>query len=422
MVNAPTYRVPEGSELILDQRRWRVVGKDRDGYAVEGIEDGECLTLSFERVDQSIAAKDAQLITPKMAESKKKLLEYTGGFERIEQLPEQERRDVRARLGLVRAMEQLEEEGSKLTQRFLDRRNVRQRLRRVATELTDDKNLFLWARIGSPSLPHSLPKGRKLQEMHRTFLKFGRNPVVLMRRHHKKGWEKGRSRLCLVGERFIDYVLNLFADPKQVQLGPLYEDAKEAFDVPEDAILLGFKFPTIVTVRKRAAALSKVIMEIGRNGHRFSRNKYGAGSTNIRAMKFGDYCATDQMYLSIFTNSKGEVEFKKIEADKEGTPLEPGEIRRLWLFFMIDVATRMPLAWLLAETADGDHQKKLLRMAMRDKTREKVRYGCKHDPALPVKPKMVRSDNGTAARNADMYASQLGMGINITTGRAYHSV
>ncbi|MCK8463206.1 transposase family protein [Aliiroseovarius sp. S1339] len=422
MASKPIYKVPQGSELILDQRRWRVVGKDRDGYAVECNEDGECLTLSFERVDNAIAAKDAQLITPKMAESRKKLLEFTGGIERVEQLPQAERHDVRARLGIMVAMDKLEEEGVKLTQRYLSRRDVRQRLRHLAIELSGEKNLFRDAHIGSASLPHVLPKGRKLQEMRRTFQTFDRNPVVLMRRHHKKGWQKGRSRLCLLGEQFIDYVLNCFCDPRQVKLGKLYKGAKSKFNVPEDAVLSGFEFPSIVTVRKRAAALDKLIKEIGQNGHRYARNKYGAGSTNIRALKYGEYCATDQMYLSIFTNSKGEEEFKKIEADKEGTPLKAGEIRRLWLFYMIDVATRMPLAWLLADTADADHQNKLLRMAMRVKTREKVRYECEHDPAPPVKPKMVRSDNGTAARNADMYASQLGMGINIMTGRAYNSV
>lgn len=423
MSSKPVYKVPTGSELTLDRCRWKVVGKDPDGYAVEGIEDGECLTLPFDRVDEAIAVGDAQLITPKMAESKQKLLEFTGGFERVEQLPEPEQRDIRVRLALLRAMDVIEAEGVKLTQRYLSRKQVRQRLRQLAIEITEDKQLFHGVYIGSPSRPHVLPQGRKLQEMRNTFLAYDRNPVVLMRRHHRKGWEKGRSRLCMVGERFIDYVLNTLQCLTQVKLASIYEGARSEFKVPENARLLGFKFPSITTVRKRAAQINEVATEIGRNGSRYSQNKYGAGSTNIRALKYGEVCATDQAYLSIFVDARGMTRIEEIDPDLEGTPLDEanGEVRRLWLYFMIDVATRMPLAWLLAETADGDHQKKLVRMAMRDKTREKVRYGCKHDPAPPVKLSLVKSDNGTAARNAEIYGSQLGMGTTVQTGRAYHS-
>ncbi|MCF2906194.1 Mu transposase C-terminal domain-containing protein [Octadecabacter sp. CECT 8868] len=422
MPKTPLYKIPVESELILDRRRWRVVGKDLDGYAVEGINDGECLTLSFERVDSAIKVGDCELITPKMSEEKKELLAFTGGIERVEQLSVDEQRDVRARLGLVHAMDALEAAGAKLTQRYLCRRNVRQKLRPLACELAKDPHLFHGAHIGSASLPHSLPKGRTLHEMRQTFEKFGRNPIVLMRKHHLKGPQgEARCKLSERQERFISYILNLWHDKKQPQLQPLYDGAVEVFDVPELEVLRGFRFPSITTVRTRLKGIQKIVKEIGRNGSRYSQNKYGAGSTNVRALKFGDSCATDQVLLSIFTNKKGETQIKEIDPKKDGTPLEENEINRLWMFFMIDIATRLPLAWLLAETADGDHQKKLLRMAMRDKTREAVRYRCKHKPAPGVKLASVKSDNGTAARNGPVYAGQLGMETTVVTGRAYNS-
>lgn len=43
---APFYQVPTGSELVLDCVRWRVVGKDSDGFAVEWLDDGEFTKLS----------------------------------------------------------------------------------------------------------------------------------------------------------------------------------------------------------------------------------------------------------------------------------------------------------------------------------------------------------------------------------------
>jgi transposase InsO family protein len=416
------YKIPQGSELVLERRRWRVVGKDADGYAVEGLDDGDFTVLPFQRVTEALTVGDGEVITPVMAEKHRKLLAYTGGLEKVAQLPEAEQRDVRARLGLVHAMDALEPEGRKLTQRHLDRRDVRQRLREMAKVLTNDPKLFHDVHIGSAKRPHSLPTGRVLQEMRNTYISFGREPIVLARRHHLKGPpEDQRRQMCATQERFIDYVINLYLGKQQPKIGPLYDGAKEAFTLSEQDVLAGVKLPSVTTIRTRIRHLPPTMVEAGRNGKRHAQNKYGAGSTDVRALKYGETCPTDQYLMSIFTNANGQISIKKIDRAKANDPLEKGEIRRLWLFLMIDLATRLPLAWIVAETADGDHQKKLVRMAMRDKTREKIRYGCKRDPAPPVSLALVKSDNGTAARNADIYAGQLGLGTGVMTGRAYNS-
>ncbi|HBB84548.1 MAG TPA: hypothetical protein DC031_15070 [Sulfitobacter sp.] len=422
MSAAVKYRIPQGSELVLERRRWRGVSKEADGYAVEGLEDGECMVLPFQRINDALTVGDGKVITPVMAERRKALRAHTGGFEKVSQLTEDEQRDVRARLGLVLAMEALEAEGKKLTQRYLSRRDVRQRLRDMAKTLTNNPHLFHGAYIGSAKRPHSLPTGRVLQEMRNTFIRFWREPVVLMRRHHRKGPpEDKRERLCPMQERFVDYVMNLYFKKEQPKLAPLYEGATDEFKLSEHDILRGFKFPSITTIRTRLSQESPATKEVGRNGKRHAQNKFGAGTTDVRALKYGETCPTDQYLLSIFTDAKGNMRVKRIDRTKAQDPLEEGEIRRLWLFFMLDLATRMPLAWLLAESADGDHQEKLLRMALRDKFREKVRYGCNREPAPPVSLALVKSDNGTATRNANIYASQLGLGTAVMTGRAYNS-
>ena len=63
----------------------------------------------------------------------------------------------------------------------------------------------------------------------------------------------------------------------------------------------------------------------------------------------------------------------------------------------------------------------LLRMATRDKTKEKVRYDCKNDPAPPVRLAMVSADNGSATRNSRVYAAQLGMGMVVKANRTYRA-
>lgn len=422
MSAAIKYKIPQGSELVLERHRWRVVGKDTRGYAVESLEDGNCIVLPFERVTKALTVGDAEVITPVMSERRKKLLAYTGGLEKVSQLPEQEQRDVRARLAIICAMDEMAAEGRKLTQRHLDRRDVKQRLRERGKALSNNPHIFHDVHIGNAKHPHSLPSGRILQEMRETFIEYGREPIVLMRRHNLKGPQnEKRQRLSATQERFIDYVLNLFLHPTQPPLAELYEGSKGEFKLSEQDILEDFRYPSITTIRTRAAKLSPAEKDVGRNGTKYAINKYGAGSTDIRALQYGETCLTDQCLLSIFTDAKGHTKVKKISRKRANDPLEKGEIRRLWLFYMLDLATRLPLAWLLAESADGDHQKKLLRMALRDKTSEKIRYGCDREPAPPVSLSLVKSDNGTAARNSDIYASQLGMGTTVMTGRAYHS-
>lgn len=422
MAKRPLYRLPAGSELVLDGRRWRVVGRDSAGYAVEGIDDGECYTLSIERVDSAIDAGDARAITPKMAEQRKKLLTFTGGIEYLDQLPEDERRDVRARLGLVLAMDDLEASGAKLTQRYLDRRDVRERLRCTACELSKDDKLFHGVYIGSQRRPHSLPKGRTLHEMRATYHEYDRNPVVLMRRNHMKGPQgEARRKTTDPQERFIDYVLNRYYETVQPKLAKVYRAAKAIWATSQDHFLKGFQAPSLTTVRNRLKAINDIAKSAGRDGLRYAQNRYGAGRTDVRALDYGDHLVTDQVLLSIFVNDKGKEEARVLDPAKADEKLAPNEKRRLWLHVMRDVATRLVVAWVLAESPDADHQKTLLRMATRDKTRLAQRYECKRKPAPPVGLGTVKSDNGSATRNTAIYESQLGLGATVITGRTYNS-
>lgn len=422
MAKKPLYRLPAGSELVLDGRRWRVVGRDPAGYAVEGIDDGECHALSVERVDTAIEVGDARVITPTMAENRKKLIAFTGGIEHVEQLPKDECRDVRARLGLVLAMDHLEASGAKLTQRYLDRRDVRDRLRSTACELSEDDKLFHGAYIGNARRPHTIPKGRTLHEMRAVYHEYEQNPVVLMRRNHMKGPQgDARRKTTDPQERFIDYVLNRYQDVVKPKLAKIYRKSKAIWETSQDHFLKGFRAPSLTTVRNRRKAIEKIVESAGRDGCRYAQNRYGAGTTDVRALEYGGHLVTDQVLLSIFVNDEGNEEIRVLDPSKAEDELAANEKRRLWLHVMRDVATRLVVAWVLAESPDADHQKTLLRMATRDKTRLARRYGCKRTPAPPVGLGTVKSDNGSATRNAAIYESQLGLGATVITSRTYNS-
>lgn len=51
-----------------------------------------------------------------------------------------------------------------------------------------------------------------------------------------------------------------------------------------------------------------------------------------------------------------------------------------------------------------------------------MRYGCKQDPVTAVRLGHSLADNGTATRNSEVYAAQLGMGMTVKTARAYQPV
>lgn len=429
MSKAPLFKVPAGSCLVLDGRSWRVTGRDGNGYTVEGLEDGECITLPLARVDRAIRAGACEVIKPAEAEERHALRAFTGGYERFEQLSEQQQATVRARLPAVLAILQLEEEGIKLTQRAMSRDKqtgedgpVRKMVKRRAREIAQEDRVLGAKRGGRITTTFDWPEGRTLRKYADLFLRFGRNPVVLLDRDHLKGPQgEARRRLSAVQEHFIQYVINLWHDERKPKLAPLALAASTQFKVSPEEVASGFWFPSITTIRTRLKAISEVVKTLGRSGLRQGANLKGAGSTDIRALMYGEKWEKDEAYLSIFTDGKGVVFAKEVDPKREGEELDKNEIARLWLHFVIDVATRLPLAWVIADSADADHSLALLRMATRDKTKEKVRYGCKHDPAPAAGLLLVSADNGSATRNGTVYAAQLGIGGITMTGRTYHA-
>lgn len=420
MSYTPLYRVFIGSHLVLDGRSWRVTGREEDGYIVEGGEDGEYLKLTFERVDQAIKDRNCEVTAPKDLEKRDALLRYTGGRERIEQLSKEQQKTIRSRLSLVLAMDALEAEGHKITQRNISKGGaLRQTLLGRASEIHKGENFLGPERGGRVKSTFKVPEGRTLKEYQATYHIFDENPIVLMDRDHLKG--NRNDRMTTFQRIYIDHVAALWLDPTIPKLKSFFVLAEADFHVPPEQAAKGFEFPSITTVKNYINGISPIAQAIAREGKHYARNRLGAGATDIRAGFFGENVEADQVYLSLFTDTGGTVRAKRLDPKATRTPFADDEICRLWLHVLIDVATRLPLAWIIAKSADADHTEALLRMATRDKTREKIRYGCKKDPAPPVSLKKFVADNGGATRNGQVYAAQLGLGMTLIPGRAYHS-
>lgn len=427
MSDKPQYKVIVGSKLTLDGHKWHVEAKELDGYLVSGG-DGEQTVLSFKRIDDAINAGLCEVSTPKQTEDRNKLHAFTGGFDDLDQVPQQEQRNARARMALVLAMEKLEQNGQKLTHRYLDQPLVRKGLFQSAIEISQNERLFDGVDLGPTRKPKTepdsiVPKGRTLAKCLSDFRKYGRKPIALINRHHLKG-VRDPERACKLKDwqiDFVQYVCKHLNKPTKPKLAPVYEAAKALFTTSETDIVQGRTYPSVTTVRNWNKKLSNFAKQIGLLGLRQARNRFGAGATDVRSLMYGERAATDQVYLSIFVDADGACRSRRIDPHSTSEQLAPNEVMRLWLHVMIDVATRLPLAWILSKTTDADHTMALLRMATRDKTKEKVRYGCKRDPAPAAGLLLTVADNGTATRNKDVYSSQMGLGSMVQTGRTYHS-
>ncbi len=88
---------------------------------------------------------------------------------------------------------------------------------------------------------------------------------------------------------------------------------------------------------------------------------------------------------------------------------------------MLDIASRMALAWVITENPNAEATLDLFRMATRDKTREKALYGCTGEPAAPVGLMHVKNDNGSGLRNSACIRALMGVGSINSVTRAFAS-
>jgi hypothetical protein len=424
MSSVAFYKVPVGSTLILGDAHAHVLAKDGGHVTVEMHESGELAQYSMDWIQENLRKQTFRLKTPADELKKAELEDYTGGVLLVSQIKnEQERLNIKGRLCLVHALEELEQDVChKLTHNFLNADGVRTRVIERAKEIAGDRHIFNKAQVGSTHEPWTVPRGRTLAGWLKTYRHFDRNEVVLMSRNHLKGRKgKRRSRLSTRQIQFIGYVLKIWLRVRKPKLAPLYRLAMPKFKLTDRDRAEGFTFPSLMTVYNFRNALSEFVKTVGREGVRHATNLIGAGKTELQYIEYGEAAETDQLLISLFISDDGVIRARALSAEEAEQEPAPNEIRRIWLHYMLDLATRMPLAWVLAESADSDTTMQLLRMATRSKERERVRYGCNAEPAPPVQIKQLISDNGSAVRNEKVVGALLGMGVTYKTTRTYHA-
>lgn len=176
-------------------------------------------------------------------------------------------------------------------------------------------------------------------------------------------------------------------------------------------------------VRHRKELLTPTEYLVATKGERYTRNKRGRGSSDVRALMIGEFCEMDECQASLVTSAKVKGYWESLSEDmKAAMEWADEEIRaRFSILVMLDVATRMPMAWVISEQPKALATLELLRMATRDKTREQRIYGCEGDPLPSMSLGMVRNDNGSGLRNTGVKTALLGIAAANVDVRAYAS-
>jgi len=180
--------------------------------------------------------------------------------------------------------------------------------------------------------------------------------------------------------------------------------------------------PSRKTLRKhRDSLLTPTEYAISVEGLRETKRKKGRGSTDIRALTIGELCGMDEQKMSMVTSAKEEGFWHTLTDDaKFAYEAADKYIRkRLHMIVMFDVASRMPLSWIITENPNADATLALLRMATRDKTREQIRYGCTNEAAKGCGLLHLRNDNGVGLRNRATISALMGLGTFNGITRTY---
>jgi hypothetical protein len=109
----------------------------------------------------------------------------------------------------------------------------------------------------------------------------------------------------------------------------------------------------VATHIKRLLTPTEIL--VGRTGRKHTRNKRGRGSTDIRALLVGELSEGDECKISFVASARKAGVWETLPTgEKEALEKLDRYIQdRFWILVLLDVASRMPLAWVVTETPNA---------------------------------------------------------------------
>lgn len=419
----PKYAIPSGMVLTANGKTQRIFPNAQDGYDLESSERGTDV-LSYKQVVSALRNPDAWSTNMMILNNAASARIRCGGLFHVDQLKAKEQDKVAFRKALCVALSVLEQEGCKLTQAYLNLASTRIKVKTVAGQIYTKSPINTALRGGSVSKVACMPLGRTLLRYYKLYVDSGFDEMALA----DQTWLRG-NRMRRISTRVVDLILQaieeVFLDPRKRTAAAAYTRFTSLI-AKENAVrranglspLESVSYTTVWNVVKAIAPSSK---SIARDGVKQAVNDHTRGSTDTRALMLGEHAEVDECKLSLMTVSKKHNWYGKLNADEKALLKEVDEIvhSRLFLVLIIDVASRMPLGWILTEAPGAEATQAALRMAMRDKSREKILYGCERDPMPAIGIGMLKGDNGSGIRNVDVKSAAVGLKIQSIDARTY---
>ncbi|SFE92644.1 transposase family protein [Roseivivax sediminis] len=422
MTIKPHYVVPRGSEVYDAGRVLRVVGYWEDGLSLVDEQTGDTERWTYDAFDARRKSASFSLIAPQSGRQGRS--NECMRYRYVEELPQKLQEQADFRQALCRGVESLVASGIKPTEGQLNKAENRKKIRLVASAYFEP--LRKTTRGGGKSTQWGMPRGRSLKKYWQKWNDSGRDPLSLPDADWRKGNTEARVphrvRLLMdqASEIYLDRKRSTYALAHR-ELAVLVRNENRKYQI-ESAELL--QVPSATTLAKHINERTlKNGIATARDGEKLTNNRRASGATDIRALMVGERIEIDEVKLSVITPIKRAGRWQALSnTHKEKLEEIEEEVRkRLILVVAIDVASRMPLGWVLTENVGAEATIELFRMITRDKTREKVIYGCKSDPMPAVGVNNIVGDNGSGLRNAVTKAAGSGISRNMIDGRAYAS-
>lgn len=434
MTIVPRYNFLPGTEITLLNRPMVVNGTVEGGYSMVGLEDGVATVVSYNRMVEHLSLPGAQ-INAAQATNGDRHRKRLGGYFSAKSLPNKEQRALGQfhfamcqAVDIFVAMRQQEDPKFAPTVRKLGTESARKFIAAQTALLLGERVWIKPPRGGEEVKGRLLYQGRTIFEYFQIYQDLApdeRSAEALVTLSHLRG---NRSSRLLVQLRHLmtEAWEKIGLDKKGTSVANVRDYLETLIDpVNKRRNLNGLPklvVPSEKTLRKhRDSLVTPTEYMISIKGLRETRRKHGRGSTDVRALMIGELCGMDEQKMSMVTSAKEEGFWHALpdETKQEYEAVDNYIRKRLHMIVMLDVASRMPLAWVITENPNAEATLALLRMATRDKTREQIRYGCLNQPASGTGILYLRNDNGTGLRNADVISPLMGLGTLNGITRTY---
>lgn len=436
MTMVPRYNFLPGTEITLLERPVVITGQNEQGYNLVGRDDGVTTVLPFAKLVEQLKLPGVTIDTA-LPENGARLQQRLGGYSSSTALSEGQRELGHFHLAVCQAMlayrtkmrAESGDQNFELSDRIVGRPEARRFIATFAGQIFGKKILIKPMR-GGRSKGMYLYQGRTLMKYFRVFenLDPGESPIdALVTLDHLKG-----NRTDKIGHQLRELMTEAWEhvglDLKKPSVSNVHKYLETIiWEKNETRVRNGLPklvVPAHRTLREhRDLLLTPTEQLVATEGPRQARNKRGRGSTDLRALMIGEVVEIDECKISLIAAAKVAGFWERMSQGEQEAleDLERYIKSRFWILVMIDVATRMPLAWVISETPNAEATLALFRMAARDKGREKRLYGCRGEPAAAVGLMHVKNDNGPGLRNSTTVGALMGVGSINSVTRAYSS-